>query len=57
MSQSLVDCVVQVKRCSSRLMKIKLVWNGIMVNVVSAYASQVGLSAEEKENFWMMFDT
>ena len=49
---SLVVSVVEVKRCSSRLMKIKLVWNGIVVNVVSAYAPQVGLSDEEKEKFW-----
>ena len=28
-----------------------------MLNVVSVYAPQVGLTKEEKENFWTMFDT
>ena len=28
-----------------------------MINVVSAYAPQVGLYGEEKEKFWEMFDT
>ena len=57
MSSNLVDSVVEVKRCSSRLMKIKLMWNGIVVNIVSAYAPQAGLGEEEKETFWAMFDT
>ena len=55
-SSSFVDSVVEVKRCSSRLMKVKLVWEGIVVNVVSAYAPQVGLCEEEKEEFWIAFD-
>ena len=55
-SCSLVDSVVDVKRCSSRLMKLKLVWNGIVVNVVSVYAPQAGLGDEEKEQFWVMYD-
>lgn len=56
-SSDLVDSVVEVKRCNSRLMKVKLVWEGVVVNVVCAYAPQVGLSDEEKEEFWTMFDT
>ena len=56
-SSSLVDNVVEVKRCSSRLMKVKLVWESTVVNVVCAYAPQVGLSDEEKEEFWATFDT
>ena len=56
MSASLVDSVVEVKKCSSRLMKIKLVWGGIVLNVVCTYAPQVGLREKEKEEFWAMFD-
>ena len=55
-SNKFTDSVVEVKRSSSRLMKIKLVWNGILVKVVSAYAPQVKLSDEEKEKFWTEFD-
>ena len=61
-SSNLVESMVEGKRCSSRLMKIKPTWNGIVVNIVSAYApqvglSEVGLSEDEKETFWVMFDT
>ena len=55
-SSSMVDSVVEVKKCSSRLMKVKLVWEGIVVNVVCVYAPQVCLSDEEKEKFWTLFD-
>ena len=50
-SCGLVDSVVEVKRCSRRLMKVKLVWNGVVMNVLSLYAPQVGLGQEEKEQF------
>ena len=36
-------------------MKVKLVWNGIVMNAVSFYAPQVGLGQEE-EQFWAMYD-
>ena len=32
-----------------------MVWEGLVVNVVSAYAPQVGLGGEEKEKFWEEF--
>jgi len=53
---SLVESVVGVERVSSRLMMVKLCWNGIFVNVVSAYAPQTGLGKEEKEEFWEEWD-
>lgn len=52
----LKDSIVEVKRTDSRLMMIKLVWQGITLNVVSAYAPQIGLGEEEKEDFWKKFD-
>ena len=40
--KEMVEDVVEVRRYSSRLMKVKVVWRGLVVNVVSAYAPQVG---------------
>ena len=48
--------VIEVKRVSDRVMSMKLEIEGVMINVVSAYAPQVGCSLEEKENFWSILD-
>ncbi|KAF7704710.1 hypothetical protein HF521_021782 [Silurus meridionalis] len=45
--------VVEVKRVSDRVMNVKLEVEGVMINVISAYASQVGYQMEEKEKFWI----
>ena len=37
------------------IMYVKLVIGKQIVNIVSAYAPQVGLSAEEKDDFWDNF--
>ena len=37
-------------------MYVKLVIGKQIVNIVSAYAPQVGLSAEEKDDFWDSFN-
>ncbi|XP_047267558.1 craniofacial development protein 2-like [Capsicum annuum] len=50
--EELREQVVEVKRVSDRLMSIKLVIEGFMVNVISFYASQVGLDEKEKKEFW-----
>ena len=39
----------------NRIMYVKLVIGKKIVNIVSAYAPQVGLSAEEKDDFWDSF--
>ncbi|KAI5619089.1 hypothetical protein C0J50_21120 [Silurus asotus] len=49
-------CVVEVKRVSDRVMIVKLEVEGVMINVISAYASQVGCEMEEKEKFWSKLD-
>ena len=46
-----IDSVVNVVRVNERIMYVKLVIGKQIVNIVSAYAPQVGLSAEEKDNF------
>ena len=45
-----IDSVV-----NERIMYVKLVIGKQIVNIVSAYAPQVGLSAEEKDGFWDSF--
>ena len=50
--KDLVDRVVEVERTSDRLISMKLEADGILINIVSAYAPQVGCDEEEKEAFW-----
>ncbi|KAI5607533.1 hypothetical protein C0J50_1844 [Silurus asotus] len=49
-------CVVEVKRVSDRVMKVKLEVEGVMINVISAYAPQVGCEMEKKKKFWSELD-
>ena len=46
-----IDSVVDVVRVNERIMYVKLVIGKQIVKIVSAYAPQVGLSAEEKDDF------
>ncbi|KAI5107453.1 hypothetical protein C0J45_3091 [Silurus meridionalis] len=48
--------VVEVKRVSDRVMNVKLEVEEMMINVISAYASQVGCEMEEKDKFWSELD-
>ncbi|KAI5624580.1 hypothetical protein C0J50_15862 [Silurus asotus] len=48
--------VVEVKRVSDRVMIVKVEVEGMMINVISAYASQVGCEMEEKKRFWSELD-
>ena len=41
---------------SDRVMSVKLEIEGVMMNVISAYAPQVGCEMEEKEDFWSELD-
>ena len=47
-----IDSVVNVVRVNERITYAKLVIGKQIVNIVSAYAPQLGLSAEEKDDFW-----
>ncbi|KAI5629718.1 hypothetical protein C0J50_2219 [Silurus asotus] len=44
--------VVEVKRVSKRVKNVKLKVKEVMINVISAYAPQVGCEMEEKEKLW-----
>ena len=50
-----IDSVVDVVRVNERIIYVKLVIGKQIVNSVSAYAPQVGLSAKEKDDFWDSF--
>ncbi|XP_065672208.1 uncharacterized protein LOC136090032 [Hydra vulgaris] len=48
--------LVEVKRVSDRVICVKLEIDGVVMNVISAYAPQVGCNMEEKEEFWRELD-
>ncbi|KAK2896145.1 hypothetical protein Q8A73_015633 [Channa argus] len=56
LKEDFVRNVLEVKRVSDRLLSLKLEVEGVMFNVVSGYAPQVGCELEEKEKFWSELD-
>ena len=50
--KDLVDRVVEVKRTSDRLTTMKPEVEGMVINIASVYAPQVGCDEEEKAKFW-----
>ncbi|KAK3566535.1 hypothetical protein QTP86_034040, partial [Hemibagrus guttatus] len=56
LKEEFVRNVLEVKRLSDRVMSLKLEIEGVMLNVVSGYAPQVGCELEEKERFWSELD-
>jgi exonuclease III len=51
--KTLKDGVVDVKRQGDRIILVKLVLGDVVLNIISAYAPQVGLSESEKRKFWI----
>ncbi|KAK3553157.1 hypothetical protein QTP86_031731 [Hemibagrus guttatus] len=56
LKEEFVRNALEVKRVSNRVMTLKLEIEGVMLNVVSGYAPQVGCELEEKERFWSELD-
>ncbi|KAK3515046.1 hypothetical protein QTP70_004038 [Hemibagrus guttatus] len=56
LKEEFVRNVLEVKRVSDRVMSLKLEIEGVMLNVASGYAPQVGCELEEKERFWSELD-
>ncbi|KAK3535066.1 hypothetical protein QTP70_003030 [Hemibagrus guttatus] len=56
LKEEFVRNVLEVKRVSDRVMSLKLEIEGVMLNVVSGYAPQVGCELGEKEKFWSELD-
>ena len=48
--------IVEIKRITDRIIKIKVVMEGNLIHVISAYAPQGGKMQEENEEFWGMMD-
>ncbi|KAK3569725.1 hypothetical protein QTP86_004047 [Hemibagrus guttatus] len=48
--------VLEVKRVSDKVMSLKLEIEGVMLNIVSGYAPQVGCELVKKERFWSELD-
>ncbi|KAG2574077.1 hypothetical protein PVAP13_7KG328218, partial [Panicum virgatum] len=55
--RSLKDGVVEVRRQDERIILIRLVVGDSVLNVISAYALQVGLSESTKMQFWEDLDS
>ena len=55
-NRDLVEHVVEVRRKSDCIISIKLVVGSEILNVVSVYAPQIGLSEEIKTLFWEDLD-
>ncbi|KAK3552669.1 hypothetical protein QTP86_019443, partial [Hemibagrus guttatus] len=56
LKEEFVRNVLEVKRVSDRVMSLKLEIEGVMLNVVSGYAPQVGCELGGKERFWSELD-
>ncbi|XP_051775811.1 craniofacial development protein 2-like [Erpetoichthys calabaricus] len=56
LKEQYVKSVLDMKRVSGRVMIMKLEIGGVMMNVVCAYALQVGCAMGEKEDFWSELD-
>ena len=54
--KTLKDAVVDVKRVGDRIILVKLIMEGEAINVISAYAPQVGSNSESKQKFWEDMD-
>lgn len=48
--------VLEVKRVSDRVMSLKLEIKGVMFNVVSGYAPQVGCELEEEKSWLDLYE-
>jgi hypothetical protein len=55
--KSLKDGVVDVRRQGDRIILVRLVIGDLVLNVISAYAPQVGLSESFKSQFWEDLDS
>ncbi|KAK3542543.1 hypothetical protein QTP86_028679, partial [Hemibagrus guttatus] len=56
LKEEIVRNVLEVKRVSDTVMSLKLEIEGVMLNVVSGYAPQVGCELEDTERFWSELD-
>jgi hypothetical protein len=55
-SKDLKDNVVEVQRFGDRIIRVKLVLEEEIINIISVYAPQVGLEDKIKQDFWEDLD-
>ena len=55
LAAKLLSSVLSISKSSDRLMCIKLVMQGEVWNIVSAYAPQIGCEQSDKDAFWLDF--
>ena len=51
-----MDRVIELWRISDRIICMKIELDGVVLNIISAYAPQVECVREEKEAFWLDLD-
>ena len=56
LSRELKTAVTEVIRKNDRIMRLRVYWEGEVLNIVSAYAPQAGCTEEEKNSFWSEMD-
>jgi hypothetical protein len=56
LDKSLKDGVVDIKRQGDRIILVKLFVGDLVFNIISAYASQIGLNESVKMQFWEELD-
>ena len=56
LSQELKNTVIEVNRKDDRTMRVKLSDGEGIMNIISAYAPQVGCNEKEKDRFWRGLD-
>eukprot|EP00262_Sarcandra_glabra_P012088 TRINITY_DN3039_c0_g2_i3.p1 TRINITY_DN3039_c0_g2~~TRINITY_DN3039_c0_g2_i3.p1 ORF type:complete len:402 (+),score=55.32 TRINITY_DN3039_c0_g2_i3:275-1480(+) len=54
--KDLKDKIVEVKRKNDRIMMVKIILDKEILNIISAYAPQVGLRENVKQEFWQSMD-
>ncbi|XP_066969277.1 uncharacterized protein [Macrobrachium rosenbergii] len=52
LSGELKNTVIEVQRKNDSIIRLKMCFGGEILNIISAYAPQVGCTEEEKGNFW-----
>ncbi|CAG9566563.1 unnamed protein product [Danaus chrysippus] len=52
LSEELQNGLLEVDRRCDRLMRVRVLIEGVITNLISAYTPQAGCSGSEKESFW-----
>ncbi|CAG9568035.1 unnamed protein product [Danaus chrysippus] len=56
LSEELQNGLLEVDRRCDRLMRVRVLIEGVITNLISAYTPQAGCSGSEKESFWEQFE-